>query len=364
MEDWDYLRSCEIASPEGFSCSALAAFDGEDLVGAAPLFQVNFRIDMALEPPLRAVASWLAKRSPRLMNPSILAIGSPQTEECPIGVNQSANSVERAGVLAALLRGLSERSDALGSSLVALKDVRDADALWANDTLTEAGFCRFASLPVAVLELPFRSENEYLATFSPRLRSELRRKLRQASNITVELRTSIDDIQETLVGLFQETRSHRRSDYGSFDDVGRNFFQEVMRNLAGRAQVMLCRDDGQLVSFNIFLVERNRVLAKFIGMRYPAVRQINLYYYNWLMMVRFCIDNGIAVLQTGQTSYGIKTRLGSKLKRSWIYFRHRGAIANQLFHMIAPFAAIDRTDPDLRELGNRVPYLPATYPAA
>ena len=356
-EDWDFFRSCEIAPPEGFSMSALAAFAGEQLVGAAPLFHVTFPIEMAVAPRLRSFASWVGKRAPRLMNPSIVAIGSPQSDECPIGISPAANPKDRSEIFAALLGGLAVHADALGCSITSLKDVRDADTLWAHAALSKAGFARMASLPLAVLELPYRDETEYLATFSPRLRSELRRKMRHASAVTVELRDSIDDIEEEIADLFQETRANRRADYGSFDDVGPGFFSEVMRNLQGKAQVMLCRHAGELVSFNMFLVEPHRVLAKFIGMRYPAARELNLYYYNWVMMVRYCIEHGIPLLQTGQTTYELKTRLGSKLKKSWIYFRHRATITNRIFHAAAPLAALDRTDPDLRSLGTQAPYV-------
>ena len=96
-------------------------------------------------------------------------------------------------------------------------------------------------------------------------------------------------------------------------------------------------------------------------MRYPIARQLNLYYYNWLMMVHFCIHHAIPLFQTGQTTYEIKVRLGSKLKRSWIYFKHRRPLLNQLLHAIAPLASLDQTDPDLRNLGTNAPYLPPNY---
>ena len=57
VENWDFFRSCEIAPVAGFSTSVLAAFAGEQLVGAAPLFHVTFPLDMAVEPRLRPLAS-------------------------------------------------------------------------------------------------------------------------------------------------------------------------------------------------------------------------------------------------------------------------------------------------------------------
>lgn len=356
IESWDYFRACEIAPAPEFATSVLVAFVGEQLVGAAPLFDATFRIDMALGPYVGSVASWLGRRAPRVMNPAITAMGSPQSDECSIGILDSTRSAERTEIFAALLKGLAMHADARGSSIIVLKDVRDADTHWIHAPLTAAGFARIASLPVAVLDLPYGNESEYLATFSPRFRSEMRRKMRQASGVTVELRDNIDDIQHELEAMFQATRKKRGADYGSFDDVGTGFFAQLVRALKGSARVMLCRHEGRLVSFNLFVVDSTRVFAKFIGMSYPKARELNLYYFNWMMMVRYCIEHGVPVLQTGQSTYEIKTRLGSKLKKSWIYFRHPWPVTNKVVHAIAPFLALDRSDPDLRELGERAPY--------
>ncbi len=45
-EGWDYFRACEQSAPEGFTSSAIGAFAGETLVAAAPLFRLNYRLDM------------------------------------------------------------------------------------------------------------------------------------------------------------------------------------------------------------------------------------------------------------------------------------------------------------------------------
>jgi hypothetical protein len=106
-----------------------------------------------------------------------------------------------------------------------------------------------------------------------------------------------------------------------------------MRNAGKSAQVMLCGVDGELISFNIVLIEPDRMLAKYIGMRYPQAREYNLYFVNWMSLVRLCIERGIPWLQSGQTSYRLKARFGCTLKRSWIYFKYRNALINPLFKL-------------------------------
>ncbi|MEE8098566.1 MAG: hypothetical protein V3T13_01370, partial [Hyphomicrobium sp.] len=74
--------------------------------------------------------------------------------------------------------------------LLALKDLRDRDATWAAQPLKRQGFTGVATLPLATLHLPFKSEDEYLASLSSSMRSDLRKKMRRASKVKFEFRNS------------------------------------------------------------------------------------------------------------------------------------------------------------------------------
>ena len=358
-EGWDYFRACELAKPEGFTSSAIGAFAGETLVAAAPLFQLNYRLDMSLPDVLRPVGDWLNRNMPGIVNKPVLGMGSPLTEECPIGLLPGMNGHERADAFAALLRGMGEQARAERISVLALKDVTDRDNQWARGPLERAGFVGVPTLPVATLHLPFKDEAEYLATFSHNLRKDMRKKLKSLARVQVEVRDQAGDAADEIVALFQETKAKRKADYAELDEVPDAYFRQVVENLGGRAKLMLIRMDGQLVSFNIFLEEKNRIIGKYIGMRYPLAREHNIYFLNWMLMVRRCIEQRVEWLQTGQTTYCQKVRLGCKLKRSWVYFKHQGAVMGPLFRTFGPMMAFDKMDPDLAELGDSAPYLPA-----
>ena len=358
-EGWGYFKACEQAAPAGFSASALGVFAGDELVGAAPLFRTDYQLDLSLKGVLKPAVDWLRRNAPQFVVVPALGIGSPLSEECPIGVAPGMTARARDEVFEALLHGLDAHAAANAVPLLALKDVTDSDAAWAQPILAGAGFTRVATLPIATLHLPFANEAEYLDSLSASMRSDLRRKLRQAANVTIELRETIDGIEDAIVALFEETKAHRKTDYGAFDDVPADYFREVMQNLPGTAQVLVCRVGGTLASFNLFLVEPDRVIGKYIGMRYALAREHNLYFVNWMATVRLCIERGIPFLQTGQTSYRQKVRLGCKLKRSWVYFKDRRPLINPLFKTFGPRMAFDRMDPDLQALGDAAPYLEA-----
>jgi Acetyltransferase (GNAT) domain len=355
-EGWDYFRACERASPNDFSASAMGVWAGNELVAAATLFRTDYRLDLSLEGPLKPAGEWLYENARKYVVVPVLGLGSPLTEECPLGFAPDLDASARLEAFQALLQGLDAYAKSQDVPLLALKDITDRDAAWAHDHLRGAGFTRVATLPLATLHLPFKTEDEYLASLSSSMRSDLRKKMRRA-NVGIEIRDSIDGIEDEIVELFEETKATRKTDYGAFDEVPANYFREVMRAMPGTAQIMLCRAEGKLATFNIFLIEPHRIIGKYVGMRYPLAREHNLYFVNWMATARLAMERGIPWLQTGHTSYRQKVRLGCKLKRSWVYFKDRRALINPLFKMFGPMMAFDSMDPDLQTLGDAAPYL-------
>jgi hypothetical protein len=69
---------------------------------------------------------------------------------------------------------------------------------------------------------------------------------------------------------------------------------------------------------------------------------------SWIENVRECIARGIAFLQSGQTAYAAKLRLGSRLEPCFIYFKHRSALPYAVLKTMNRFVKADRLDPDLR----------------
>jgi len=355
-EGWGYFRACELATPPDFQASAMGAYAGKELVAAVPLFRTDYRLDLSLEGPLKPAGEWLYRNAPKLVVVPVLGMGSPLTEECPIGFAPGMTAERRIATFEALLKGMDAHAKAEKIPLLAMKDLTDYDASWAHAPLKHAGFTRVATLPLGTLHLPYKDESEYLASLSGSMRSDLRKKMRRA-NAQIEVRDSIEGIEDEIVALFEETKSNRKTDYGSFDEVPANYFREVMRAMPGKAKLMLTRVNGKLATFNIFLLERDRVIGKYVGMRYPLAREHNLYFVNWMATARLCMEQGIPWLQVGHTSYQQKVRLGCKLKRSWIYFKYRNPLINPFFKLFGPMMAFDAMDPDLQVLGDKAPYL-------
>lgn len=368
--DWDalfpgdaegaaYYRACEAAPPPAFTFEAIIVEDADGrIVAGAPVFRMDYRLDTPLQGRWKPVSDWLSRNVPRLVTLPVMGLGSPLADRCHLGIHPNLLPGERATVVASLIEGLGVHAAASGTRIVAIKDLADADLPAADPALKVAGFTRVSSLPVAVLPIPEGTEEAYLATLSAATRKDIRRKLKAAGPIEVQEVTDISDLAETIHALYEETRGQSGLDYGDFERLTPDYFSGVMREMnssagpdgAGRAVCMMYRIGGTLIGFNLLLVGRDRVIDKFIGMRYPVAREHNLYVFSWMNNVRFCLRHGIGELQTGQTAYASKVRFGSRLDKCWVYFRHRNRVVNRLFKTFGPLMAFDQMDPDLKAM--------------
>ncbi|MGH1417237.1 MAG: GNAT family N-acetyltransferase [Hyphomicrobiaceae bacterium] len=358
-EGWQYFKACENTAPDNFELSALAVYRAGRLVGGVLMFETQYRLDMTLGEGFRGLRDWLARTVPGVVSVRIAGLGSPMSEECPIGLDAGLSKSEKDCVFEKLISGFEKFAATKGIKVLALKDVTDRDGQRFSPNLKARGFARMASLPIATLPLPFENLDNYLASLRPNMRKDIRRKLNQSKNVAVEIVDCIEDLEEEIISLYRATQQSRKANYEGFDEVPDSYFGEVMRQMGGKARVLLMRVEGRLVGFSLFLEEEDRVIAKFIGLDYKFARRHNLYFVNWLESVRYCLERSISMMQVGQTTYQLKSRMGCQLKRSWIYFKHTGSVFGPVFRAIGPHMALDQSNSELRAMADDAPYLSA-----
>jgi hypothetical protein len=342
-ERWEYYAACEAAPPPGFSFGAIAVYDRDGLAAAAPVFQVTY-----------GLGDWLARTFPRYVRLPVLGLGSPLADACHIRFAPHLSDAQRGSVFSAMMVGLEAHAARHGIDIIAVKDVEKAEHDLLGGTLSEAGYTCMTGLPIAVLDLAqIESEEAYLARLSAGTRKDIRRKLRGADGLRVETCHNIAGLEQQIVSLYEETCARSSVDYGAFEKLSPDYFRNVTTGLRSQSLVMLYWRGEELLGFNFLLLDKGRMIDKFIGMRYPAACDHNLYVRSWMENVRYCLRHGIPVMQTGQTAYCTKTRYGSQLDPRWVYFKHRRRFWNWVLAKGAPWAAFDKWDPELAALARK-----------
>jgi predicted N-acyltransferase len=231
--------------------------------------------------------------------------------------------------------------------MFATKDSSAAqDPIWAEAAKRQR-MRRQPGLPTALLDVPFASLDEYLASLTKATRKDMRRKLKHLAQLRVEWRSNIDDIIDDVVRLYAST--HANAEF-SFEELTPDYFRAVLRELGPRANCVTYWLDTKLVAFNLVLHDGQRLLDKFLGMDYTYARDYNLYFCTWFENVRFCITQRIPLYQSGQGLHAVKRRLGSRLSANWLWYRHRNRVLDTLLALVERIARLDRHDPELAAL--------------
>ena len=349
-ESWEFYAAVEGVPPPGFRLGAVAALAGDAIVAVAPLFRTAYRIDTPLQQGrLRQIGDWVHARWPRLVSFPVLGIGSPMSDNCALGFAPGLSDADCACVCDGLLTHLAQLAKADRSALLAVKSLdRSAEVL--DGTLRRHGYQRVTSVPLAMLDLPYRTLDHYLASLPAKTGAYFRRKMRSANKVRIEFRSSVAGLEKQIAELFDNTRKQSKVDYGDFEKLDPQYFPKVVHGMGDKAQFMLCWQGDELLSFQLFLVGRDRVLAKQIGMQYPQGRELNLYFVNWLKLIEFAIQHRSPSVEMGATTYATKLLFGGYLERRWLHFRFRSGLWNRVLDPVAPLFDFEKNDPELKKL--------------
>jgi len=346
-EDWTYFRTLESVPPPGFTLGAIVARDGGAVVAAAPVFRTVYRFDTSLQRHLRWFGDRLYRHAPRLVSMPVLSLGSPLSDNSHIGLAPGLSSGQRLAAVREILRGLKKRARDEAIPLISAKSLLTEEADHYEEVFASCGYARVTTIPNVILDLPYRDLDGYLTSLPEKTSAYLRRKWRSAEKVRIEHRTSIDDVKDEINALYASTLAHSPVDYGNFGPVHPDYFATVLRSTGPRARIMLCWVDGELLSFQLYLVGRDTVLAKGIGMKYPKARDYNLYFLNWKEMIDFCLTRGIPRISMSGTTYATKLLIGGRIEQRWILFRFQNGVVNSVLPWLAPAFDFESNDPEL-----------------
>ncbi len=346
-EDWAYYRAVENADLPEFSWLYFGVREDGRLRAAVPAFVTEYCLDTTITGPLRHVTNAIKRVFPRLLRMRLLSLGSPVAEICHLGFEPGLDTDTQRRLLDAILDQLEASAKQQRIGMIAAKDTAAAqDAIWAAAARGH-GLRRQPGLPTAYLDMRFANLDDYLGSLSKATRKDLRRKLKASAGLRVEWRDGIDGIGDEVMRLYRATYANAEL---NFEELTPQYFVGVLRELDGRASCVTYWKGERLLAFNLVLHDGSRLLDKFLGMDYAVARDYNLYFFSWMENVRYCIEHGLPLYQSGQGLHREKLRLGSRLSANWLWYRHRNRVLDALLAMIERLARLDRHDPELAAL--------------
>jgi hypothetical protein len=154
----------------------------------------------------------------------VIGIGSPMSDNCALGFAPELSDADCAHAFDGPLRHLAHLAKADRGALLAVKSLdRSAEVL--DETFRRHRYKCVTSVPLAMLDLPHRSLDHYLDSLPKKTGSYFRRKMRSATQVRIEYRSSsVVGLEARIAELFESTLKQSKVDYGDFEKLDPDYF--------------------------------------------------------------------------------------------------------------------------------------------
>jgi predicted N-acyltransferase len=335
VEDYDCLLAIEEAGIAGFEWRYITVFEDGRLRAAMPAFLCPYMLDTTLEEGavrrlVRRVRQWY----PKFLTLRLACLGSPCTENGVVGFYPDVPSQQRETLFVTLLQAFEKHAAAEKCQLMGLKDFAKPIADHIVRPLSARGYATMNGLPTAWLDIDFETIDAYMARLSSSTRKDMRRKLKSAEKVRIEMTNDVGALLTQIMPLYHDTRS--RSEW-QFEELTSAYFAGILTHMPRRSFCNLYFVDDRLLAANLLVHDGHRLIDKFFCMDGDAGRRYNLYFLSWFTNLRHCIDHGMRRYQSGQAYYENKLRLGSQLTHNAMFFRHRNRLTQAALRLVSPF---------------------------
>ena len=341
LEAYPYHLAFALANIEGFKTGYVTVFSEEIAVLIAPIFVMDYALDTTVQGKLKAVTTKIRGLFPKLMTLRLLCVGSAVTDSAQIGFGNI-----NAEILQTLHQKLEEVAKLEKASVIAFKDMTEADLAHLKSPLQGLGFSVVDNMPVAKNKINFNSLDDYLASVSYSTRKGLRRKMKSFSQLRIEeyngVPPQIDEIFQLYLNCFDKSEL-------KFEKLTSNFFENLAKFMPNNCRFVLYYFGEKLIGFNCLLHGNGMLMDKYIGLDYAKSLELNLYSLSWLHNISMCIRDGFHTFQSGQAAYETKLSLGATLEQTYIVFKHRNPFINPFLKLASRVLAYGNFDASVKK---------------
>jgi len=351
-ESYNFFKTLEETSQDQFKNFYIAIYEGKTPVCVAPCFIMDYPLDTTIEGPLKSALVWLQKILKRKIILHILICGCTAAEG-RIGIAGRGHN-DIASTLLSEIESLAKKQKI---PLIAFKDFHDDYASFFAP-LTRRGLHKIPSYPGVVLDIPYRSFDEYFATLSKATRKDLRRKFQKIEKLSPVVFSVTNDITALLDEAYPLYLNTLHKSDVQFERLSKEFFSGISKNMPEETRYFLWHVNGKLAAFDLCLVKGDILVDEYIGMDYSIAYDYHLYYATFRDIVNWCIQNNIKAYESGALNYDPKKRLDFRFVPHNIYLKHRNPVMNVLFGFLGQIIKPENFDPALKKIPKAQPHDP------
>lgn len=197
------------------------------------------------------------------------------------------------------------------------------------------GFFAAPSMPSCTLPLNWHTFDAYLAAMRADYRRQVLHTLaaRDASSLHVRREDDFAPLIPRMHELY--VRVMDRAEY-QLERLNIRFFENLFRHLHVPSHAIIIEKNDTILAFSLMLSSPGIATFLLAGYDERLSESAQLYPNLALAVVADAIASGAKLLEMGQTSYALKTRLGATTQPRTIYLRCRSPLKHRILSAAAP----------------------------
>jgi predicted N-acyltransferase len=343
QEEWDrlagtgsvplthgYLRAWEHCDLRGLRSRPVMAFapNSRAAIGACPGYFYDLDLPTARSPQTGAAVGAIRRVWPRFLFARTYELGSPTPLTNPFLV---ANRDDRPDVVKALIAAALEEALRCGTEFTLVQNFTSRDTP-GGEQLARLGFAGIPIPPTCVVDLPFNSFEDYLASMRAQYRRRARQALKRTSEFTVEHLEDFTELSAELARLWREI-------YDRATEVKREvltpaYFRSVS-TLPQTSVLLLRRGDRSIAAFALLLDDHPWLSFLQCGFEQQAGRGEGAYFRLLYEIVRFAIEHGYEQVELGMTTLTPKLDVGAVPVPLFAWVKHRNPVLQRVLRGLA-----------------------------
>lgn len=339
-----FVKTCQDAGVEGADFRHVIIDDGDGPACVATLSRMHVAPDLLSPWGPRTILRRLRRRRRNLLRPPFLFCGLPVSFGNPC--LRLRPGVEPGPILRALSGVMESVAREVRADFICFKEFT-AEEAEAMEPLEHLGYFRAHSMPGCVLPIRWRTFDEYLGAMRAGYRRQLAKSLhvRERDGLEIRILEEFEGECEAIFGLYEQVMD--RAEF-QLERLNLDFFRLLDRRMGPASRALLVEQGGVRLAAGVLLRTPRCLTFLLAGIDYDRNREHHAYLNLVAEVVAEAIRAGVDRLEMGQTSYGLKQRLGGQTTPRFFFLRHRGAWTHHTLRRLSPVIFPLRTYPPRR----------------
>ncbi len=211
--------------------------------------------------------------------------------------------------------------------VILVKDLPPEKQRSQGAVLVEKGFIEFDIQPNMVLDLPYRTFDDYIGSMSTKYRTRAKRAFKKLDGVErVEL--SLADIQRELPRIYHLYCEVAKNAGFNMVDLNERYLAALKRDLGDHFKMFGYYRDGELLAFYTTIQNGQELDAHFLGYDKSRNHDLQLYLNILYDIVRIGLNAGCCTIVFARTALEIKSSIGAVAHSLWCYVRHQNGLFN------------------------------------